>query len=89
MFSWLDLFYNQAISDEANELLPIFNKTSSKFYRATIPTGDWSNQVIRHRKNGNKKHSEDMRVQVSSNWGWGEGAVCDVVSSRPIFYYDG
>lgn len=35
----------QALSDEANELLPIFNKTSSKFYRATVPTGDWSNQV--------------------------------------------
>ena len=33
----------QALSNEANELLPVFNKTSSKFYRATIPTADWSN----------------------------------------------
>uniref|UniRef100_A0A1A9VPQ3 Protein-serine/threonine kinase n=1 Tax=Glossina austeni TaxID=7395 RepID=A0A1A9VPQ3_GLOAU len=39
------IIYLKAISDEANELLPIFNKTSSKFYRATIPTGDWSNQI--------------------------------------------
>ncbi|XP_067631152.1 pyruvate dehydrogenase (acetyl-transferring) kinase, mitochondrial [Eurosta solidaginis] len=38
------IIYMKAISDEANELLPIFNKTSSKFYRATVPTGDWSNQ---------------------------------------------
>lgn len=37
----------QAFSDEANELLPIFNKTSTKFYKATVPTGDWSNQVIK------------------------------------------
>lgn len=35
----------QAFSDEANELLPIFNKTSTRFYKATVPTGDWSNQV--------------------------------------------
>lgn len=35
----------KAFSDEANELLPIFNKTSSRFYKATVPTGDWSNQV--------------------------------------------
>lgn len=39
-------FYpQQRLSDEANELLPIFNKTSSKFYKASVPTGDWSNQV--------------------------------------------
>lgn len=47
------LFYSsilQALSDEANELLPIFNKTSSKFYRATVPTGDWSNQVKHPKK---------------------------------------
>ncbi|KAI5700653.1 hypothetical protein M8J76_008452 [Diaphorina citri] len=36
------IIYLKALSNEANELLPIFNKTSSKFYRATIPTGDWS-----------------------------------------------
>lgn len=43
------IVYLKALSDEANELLPIFNKTSSKFYKATVPTGDWSNQV-RHSK---------------------------------------
>ncbi|XP_055540291.1 pyruvate dehydrogenase (acetyl-transferring) kinase, mitochondrial isoform X4 [Wyeomyia smithii] len=38
------VIYLKALSDEANELLPIFNKTSSRFYKATVPTGDWSNQ---------------------------------------------
>ncbi|XP_073846796.1 pyruvate dehydrogenase kinase isoform X2 [Musca autumnalis] len=43
------IIYLKALSDEANELLPIFNKTSSKFYRATVPTGDWSNQDFSNR----------------------------------------
>lgn len=34
----------QALSTEANELLPIFNKTSSKFYRTPVPIADWSSQ---------------------------------------------
>lgn len=38
------VIYLKRLSDEANELLPIFNKTSSKFYKASVPTGDWSNQ---------------------------------------------
>lgn len=38
------IIYLKALSNEANELLPIFNKTSSKFYRTTIPTADWSSQ---------------------------------------------
>uniref|UniRef100_A0A0K8TM15 Protein-serine/threonine kinase n=1 Tax=Tabanus bromius TaxID=304241 RepID=A0A0K8TM15_TABBR len=44
------VIYLKALSDEANELLPIFNKTSSKFYKATVPTGDWSNQVKHPKK---------------------------------------
>ncbi|CAO1409832.1 unnamed protein product [Diamesa serratosioi] len=38
------VIYLKRLSEEANELLPIYNKTSSRFYRATVPTGDWSNQ---------------------------------------------
>ncbi|XP_063698423.1 pyruvate dehydrogenase (acetyl-transferring) kinase, mitochondrial isoform X2 [Culicoides brevitarsis] len=38
------IIYLKALSDEANELLPIFNKTSTKIYKASVPTGDWSNQ---------------------------------------------
>ncbi|XP_057328615.1 pyruvate dehydrogenase (acetyl-transferring) kinase, mitochondrial isoform X3 [Microplitis mediator] len=36
------VIYLKALSNEANELLPIFNKTSSKFYRTPLPTADWS-----------------------------------------------
>lgn len=32
--------------EDANELLPVFNKTSSKHYSASIPTNDWSSQFI-------------------------------------------
>ncbi|CAD1472724.1 unnamed protein product, partial [Heterotrigona itama] len=36
------IIYLKALSNEANELLPIFNKTSSKFYRTQVSTTDWS-----------------------------------------------
>ncbi|XP_066601171.1 pyruvate dehydrogenase (acetyl-transferring) kinase, mitochondrial isoform X1 [Prorops nasuta] len=39
------VIYLKALSNEANELLPVFNKTSSKFYRTPLPTADWSSQV--------------------------------------------
>lgn len=58
------IVYMKALSNEANELLPIFNKTSTRFYRSTIPTGDWSNQsscmsvrhFVTHNTNGNNKN---------------------------------
>lgn len=36
------MIYMKALSNEANELLPIFNRTSSRFYRATTQLHDWS-----------------------------------------------
>ncbi|XP_077299214.1 pyruvate dehydrogenase kinase isoform X3 [Arctopsyche grandis] len=39
------IVYMKALSDEANELLPVFNKTSTKFYRSSIQMGDWSGRV--------------------------------------------
>ncbi|KAK0163640.1 hypothetical protein PV327_007303 [Microctonus hyperodae] len=36
------VIYLKALSNEANELLPIFNKTSTKFYRTPLATADWS-----------------------------------------------
>ena len=38
------IVYLKALSNEANELLPIFNKTSSKFYRTAVSSTDWSSQ---------------------------------------------
>lgn len=68
----------QAFSDEANELLPIFNKTSSRFYKATVPTGDWSNQV-KYKKNHNSQTNnkdtngdlkKNTKAQAHINWSW-------------------
>ncbi|KFM76176.1 [Pyruvate dehydrogenase [lipoamide]] kinase, mitochondrial, partial [Stegodyphus mimosarum] len=36
------IIYLKALSNEANELLPVFNKTSTKHYRASVGTHDWS-----------------------------------------------
>ncbi|XP_054712625.1 pyruvate dehydrogenase (acetyl-transferring) kinase, mitochondrial-like isoform X2 [Uloborus diversus] len=36
------IIYLKALSDEANELLPVFNKTSTKHYRTAVGTHDWS-----------------------------------------------
>lgn len=32
----------QVLSDEANELLPVYNRTASKFYATNTPVNDWS-----------------------------------------------
>jgi len=50
--------YLKAICEDANELLPVFNKTSSRHYSASTPTNDWSSQFAngsRHYCNGNHK----------------------------------
>lgn len=39
------VIYLKALSDEANELLPVYNKTSSRFYTHSVPTNDWSGQL--------------------------------------------
>jgi len=54
------MFLVQAMSSEANELLPVFNKTSSRFYRTSIPAGDWSNHV-RHLTTGTQPLAQRIR----------------------------
>ncbi|KPJ05899.1 [Pyruvate dehydrogenase [lipoamide]] kinase, mitochondrial [Papilio xuthus] len=34
-----------ALSNEANELLPVFNRTSSKFYKPMPTLADWSGSL--------------------------------------------
>jgi len=34
--------YLKALTHEANELLPVFNKTSTKQYKTAVPTADWT-----------------------------------------------
>lgn len=65
MFTIYSSIVSQAFSDEANELLPIFNKTSSRFYKATVPTGDWSNQVKykkHHHSQANNNNNKENGV---------------------------
>jgi pyruvate dehydrogenase kinase 2/3/4 len=33
--------YLKALSEEANEMLPVFNHSSSRHYRAPLPSRDW------------------------------------------------
>ncbi|RWS11001.1 [Pyruvate dehydrogenase [lipoamide]] kinase-like protein [Dinothrombium tinctorium] len=40
------LVYLKVLSSEANELLPVFNKTSTKHYKAVIGNHDWSSSSI-------------------------------------------
>lgn len=42
------IIYLKVLSSEANELLPVFNKTSSKHYRSALGTHDWSSGAVHH-----------------------------------------
>ncbi|CAH2007788.1 unnamed protein product [Acanthoscelides obtectus] len=56
------VIYMKALTNEANELLPVFSKTTSKFYRTIVQTGDWSNQaaVIGDRQISTKMRSHQL-----------------------------
>nr|CAI5860040.1 unnamed protein product [Callosobruchus analis] len=56
------VIYMKALTNEANELLPVFSKTTSKFYRTVVQTGDWSNQaaVIGDRQISTKLRSHHL-----------------------------
>ncbi|XP_054161752.1 pyruvate dehydrogenase (acetyl-transferring) kinase, mitochondrial-like [Oppia nitens] len=42
------IIYLKVLSSEANELLPVFNKTSTKHYRSALGTHDWSSGAVHH-----------------------------------------
>lgn len=50
------VIYLKALSNEANELLPIFNRTSSKFYRSSPTPGDWSAPLTNNCRNKTLSH---------------------------------
>ncbi|XP_059608381.1 pyruvate dehydrogenase (acetyl-transferring) kinase, mitochondrial [Phlebotomus argentipes] len=43
------LIYLKTLSDEANELLPIFNSSSKRFYEPYVPVRDWSSSNSKSR----------------------------------------
>lgn len=51
------IVYLKVLSSEANELLPVFNKTSSKHYTTSLGTHDWSSGSVNHgmTNNGNSQ----------------------------------
>lgn len=55
------IVYLKVLSSEANELLPVFNKTSSKHYTSVQGTHDWSSS-------GNSSVSHDMNNNGNSQW---------------------
>ena len=38
--------YLKTLTNEAMELLPVFNKTSTKQYKSAIPTADWTDPAF-------------------------------------------
>ena len=63
------IIYLKALPSDAGELLPIFNKTSTKQYKAAIPTADWTdpgssmNSAV-HYKIGSGAMSTPIRTTV-------------------------
>ncbi|GBP29776.1 [Pyruvate dehydrogenase [Eumeta japonica] len=57
------VIYMKALTNEANELLPVFNKTSSKFYRPTAQLADWSGGV--HNLNTPNRDKEKSTRETS------------------------
>jgi len=74
------MIYLKALSNEANELLPIFNKTSSRHYGTSIPTADWSSSNSGQWQNGTGRNmnSSFHTTPLSS-----EGVPDPVVPQKP------
>lgn len=62
------IIYLKVLSSEANELLPVFNKTSSKHYRSALGTHDWSSGAVHSiHSNGNGSSSSAQHYSISTN----------------------
>lgn len=60
------VIYLKALCDEANELLPVFNKTTSKHYQGAVNRHDWSTPVL---------HYNHQSSRWSNNWRCGHLAI--------------
>ncbi|CAB3241592.1 unnamed protein product [Arctia plantaginis] len=60
------VIYLKALTNEANELLPVFNRTSSKFYRPVSQLGDWSGSLNTGSNASEKKNREKVSPLSSS-----------------------
>ena len=64
------VIFLKAETHEANELLPIFNKTSSKQYKAAVPTADWTDA------------SSSMNTGAFKRQSYGRGNAASLKSSK-------
>jgi pyruvate dehydrogenase kinase 2/3/4 len=60
------VIFLKALSNEANELLPIFNKTSTRFYTSSIPAADWSGNGISRSMNSAHPMSMTYRLPAKN-----------------------
>lgn len=64
------VIYLKALTHEANELLPVFNKTSTKQYKSAIPTADWTDPtycVTRGMRAAAPKNKDDHVPKIIRN----------------------
>ena len=59
--------YMKTQTQEANELLPIFNKTSTKQYKSAVPTADWTDPSFCVNRGIYGKGSSSSTSSVSSS----------------------
>lgn len=61
--------YLKALTHDATELLPVFNKTSTKQYKSAIPTADWTDPTFSgaNRGNNNKVATSIVNINPSDS----------------------
>lgn len=61
------ILFMKSNTKDANELLPIFNKTSSKQYKASVPTADWTDATISMNSQNHPGYNFKDKEKASSN----------------------
>ncbi|KAL4706269.1 hypothetical protein ACJJTC_017436 [Scirpophaga incertulas] len=59
------VIYLKALSNEANELLPVFNRTSTKFYKPVTQLADWSGSLNTASNGKNREKASPLSPSLS------------------------
>jgi len=64
--------YLKTLTNEASELLPVFNKTSTKQYKTSIPTADWTDPSFTATRGSSAascyRRASAQRLPTSTEW---------------------
>ena len=62
--------YLKTLTHEASELLPVFNKTSTKQYSTAIPTADWTDPSFTATRGSSSAscYRASARLPTKSSW---------------------